>query len=84
MRINITYIAKWYIKDNPHYKWTICKKLVNTKTNKEILKTTFGNGKESGYYIDGVFVKCCDLKDKLELIQKNVKENSGLPTWIND
>ena len=45
-------------------------KMVNTNTGKEILKTTFGNGKEAGYYIDGRFIKCIDLKNQIELIPK--------------
>ena len=70
MRISINYIAKWQLKSNPKYKWTTCKKMVNTNTGKEILKTTFGNGKEAGYYIDGRFIKCIDLKNQIELIPK--------------
>jgi hypothetical protein len=70
MRISINYIAKWQLKSNPKYKWTTCKKMVNTNTGKEILKTTFGNGKEVGYYIDGRFIKCIDLKNQIELIPK--------------
>ena len=70
MRISINYLAKWQIKGNENYKWTTCKKLVNTKTNREIIKTKFGNGKEVGYYIDGNFVKCIYLKNKLEKIKE--------------
>ncbi len=70
MQISITYIAKWRIIDAPHYKWTTCKKLVNTRTCREVLKTTFGNSNKAGYYIDGKFVKCEDLKSIIELIPK--------------
>lgn len=70
MRISINYLAKWQIKGNENYKWTTCKKLVNTKTNREIIKTTFGNGKDAGYYIDGVFIKCIDLKSQLVKISQ--------------
>jgi hypothetical protein len=68
MTISIKYTAKWQLKSNPKYKWTTCKKLVNTNTGKEILKTTNGNGKEAGYYIDGRFVKCVNLVNEVELI----------------
>lgn len=71
MKVNVTYIAKWQIIDNTYYKWTTCKKLINCRTGKEVLKTKFGNGKEAGYYIDNIFVKCCDLKNLIELIPKN-------------
>lgn len=70
MQIKVTYTAKWQLKDNTYYKWTTCKKLINCRTNKEVVKTKFGNGKEMGYYIDGKFIKCCDLKNNLELIPK--------------
>lgn len=72
MNISINYITKWQIKGNENYKWTTCKKLVNTKTNREIKKTIFGNSKEAGYYINGKFVKCSELVDMLEKIK--VKE----------
>lgn len=70
MNISINYIAKWELKDNENYKWTSCKKLVNTKTNREIIKTTFGNGKEPGYYIEGKFIKCNELKNRLVKIKE--------------
>lgn len=65
MNISINYVAKWELKNNPKYKWTTCKKLVNTAIGKEIIKTTFGNGKDIGYYIDSKFVKCTELKNQL-------------------
>lgn len=70
MTISINYVAKWQIKNNPKYKWTTCRKLVNVITGNEILKTRNGNGIEAGYYIDGKFTKCCDLKNQIELIPK--------------
>lgn len=70
MQIQVLYTAKWQIKDKTYYKWTNCRKLINCKTGKEVLKTKFGNSKEVGYYIDGTFIKCIDLKYKLELIPK--------------
>lgn len=73
MQICIKYTAKWQIKNNPKYKWTTCKKLVNTKTGKEVAKTRFGNSNKVGYYIDGIFIKYQDLKRSIELIPKKVK-----------
>ena len=70
MTISINYTAKWQLKSNPKYKWTTCKKLVKNNTSNEIKKIVFGNGKEVGYYIDGRFIKCRDLKNELELIPK--------------
>jgi hypothetical protein len=64
----LNYIAKWQLKSNQKYKWTTCKKLVNTNTCREIKKTRNGNCKDVGYYIDGRFIKCCDLKNEIELI----------------
>lgn len=71
MIISINYISKWQIKNATHYKWTTCKKLVNTRTGKEIMKTKFGNSNKVGYYINGSFVKCEDLKNMIELIPKD-------------
>jgi hypothetical protein len=71
MTIQVSYIAKWHIKNNENYKFTICKKLINCKIGKEVLKTTFGNGKEFGYYINGKFIKYSELKKMIELIPKN-------------
>lgn len=39
MNIAVNYVAKWQLKDKPHYKWTTCRKLINCKTNREIKKT---------------------------------------------
>ena len=70
MTVSIIYHAKWRLKSNPKYVWTVCKKMVNTNTSREIKKTLFGNGKDAGYYVDGRFVKCIDLKNELEIIPK--------------
>jgi len=66
MKIQVTYYAKWQIKDATWYKWTTCKKLINCKTGREIKKTT--KGSQAGYYIEGDFVKISDLKNRVELI----------------
>ena len=81
MKIQVTYTAKWQIKKATYYKWTTCKKLINCRTGKEVLKTTFGNSKEAGYYIEGDFIKCSDLKNSIELIPT---KNDNEPNWIYD
>lgn len=67
MRIQVTYIAKWQIKDKPWYKWTTCKKLINCRTGREVQKTI--KGSRAGYYIDRVFVKLSDLRSVVEVIK---------------
>lgn len=67
MNIQVTYKAKWMLKDNPKYVWTECKKLINTKTGFEIKKTIKGN--QAGYYIDRRFTPLKSLE--VELIKEN-------------
>lgn len=71
MNILVSYSVKWQIKDKPHYKWTSCKKLINTRTNNEIKKTL--KGSIPGYWIGKEFVKLVDLKNRIELIPKAEK-----------
>ena len=68
MNIEVTYIVKWQIKDNPNYVWTSCKKLINSKTGKEVKRTI--KGLQAGYWIDRKFVKLSELKSKIELINQ--------------
>jgi hypothetical protein len=68
MNIEVTYIVKWQIKDNPNYVWTSCKKLINCKTGKEVKRTI--KGLQAGYWIDRKFVKLSELKSKIELINQ--------------
>jgi|LakMenEpi03Aug12_release.lakeMendotaPanAssembly.Ray.scaffolds.fasta_scaffold434111_3 hypothetical protein len=68
MNILCSYKAKWRLKDNPIYVWTECKKLINTRTSREIKKTI--KGTKSGYWIGKKFIPFFDLKDKIELIPK--------------
>lgn len=69
MTIEVIYKAKWQLKDNPKYKWTECKKLINTNTGNEIKRTL--KGMTAGYWIGKEFIKLDDLKSKIELIQKD-------------
>lgn len=66
MLITVTYTAKWWIKDAHHYVWTTSKKLINTRTKKEINKTIKGG--KAGYWIDRKFMPLDELKNKIELI----------------
>jgi hypothetical protein len=68
MLLQVNFIGKWWLKNNHHYVWTTCKKLVNTRSGKLVKKTTNGQGIKPGYYIDRRFVKCEDLETELELI----------------
>ena len=79
MNIKVSYIAKWQLKDKPQYKWTECKKLINTKTGNEIKKTL--KGMVAGYWIGKEFISLDKLKLNIELIPK--KDNS-FPSWVYD
>jgi len=68
MNIKVSYKAKWQLKDKPQYKWTECKKLINTQTGKEIKRTL--KGMIAGYWIGNDFIKLNDLKNKIKLIPK--------------
>jgi hypothetical protein len=66
MYIQVTYKAIWQLKTAKWYKWTECKKLINTRTGKEITKTM--KGSQSGYYIDRKFVKLTEMRNMVEKI----------------
>lgn len=59
---------KWQIKDLPQYKWSECKRLINTKTGIEIRKVV--NGGSIGYWIGNKFITLNKLKQMVELIPK--------------
>ncbi len=65
---SISYALKWQVKFAPHYMFTTCKKLINTKTGKEIKKIV--NGRCIGYCIQGKFYSLTALKDKIEKIKE--------------
>lgn len=66
MRIEVTFVAKWQIKRFEYYKFTTCKKLINTKTGKLIAMVSHHN--VAGYYIKRKFIRLDDLRGMLELI----------------
>lgn len=68
MNIKVSYKAKWQLRNKPQYKWTECKKLINTQTGNEIKKTL--KNMVAGYWIGRDFIKLDDLKSKIELIPK--------------
>ena len=55
MLINVILKAKWQLKNNPNYKITECKRVVNSKTGK-ILKYS-----QRGYFINGRYYKKKDI-----------------------
>ena len=69
MFIQVTYTAKWQLKDYSYYKWTTCKKLINCKTGQEIKKVT--KGFQVGYYINRHFISLKVLRNSIELIKEN-------------
>ncbi len=66
-RVTANYSAKWQIIDRPNYKWTVCKKLINTCTGREIKKTL--KGMTPGYWIGRDFVPLSKMKDMVEVIK---------------
>ena len=67
MNVAVNYVAKWQLKDKPHYKWTTCRKLINCKTNREIKKTVKSG--IAGYWVGKDFVRLSELKSRIELIR---------------
>ena len=67
-RISITYTCKWRVKYAPHYLFTTCKKLLNSKTGNEIKKVSKGSC--IGYVIESKFISLTALKNQIELIPK--------------
>lgn len=66
---------KWQIKKLPYYKWSECKKLINTRTGKEIKKTI--NGGSIGYWIGKAFIPITSMSNMVELIPKQkIDENT--------
>jgi len=68
MQITVNYTAKWQLKIDSRYKWTTCKKLINTNTCNEIKKTL--HGLTPGYWIGKKFIKLSDMKDLIEIINE--------------
>lgn len=79
MNIKVSYKAKWQLKDKPQYKWTECRKLINTKTGNEIKRTL--KGMVAGYWISKEFISLDKFKTKIELIPKR---DDSLPSWCYD
>lgn len=62
MYVNLRFIVVWQFKDNPHYKVTRCKKVINTKTSTLLSYTT------RGYFIGGAYVKKNEINKMVEKI----------------
>ena len=65
--MSINYTLIWQFKNANHYKVTKCKKVFNTKTNRQ-LKQCY-NGGSVGYWIDGKFIVKNNLNKNIEKIQ---------------
>ena len=67
MQVTVLFTVKWEFKDNPHYKISTCKKIINCKTGK-IIKCTKSGG-SVGYFISGIFYKKSDINKHIQLIK---------------
>lgn len=67
MIVQVNFTVKWEFKDNPHYKISTCKKIINCKTGK-IIKCTKSCG-SVGYFINGSFYKKSDINKHIQLIK---------------
>lgn len=70
MKVNVGYVAKWQHKKFSYYVWTDCKKLINTKSGKEVKKTI--KGLQAGYWVNRKFVTLTNLKSQIELIPREI------------
>ena len=68
MIVQVGFKVKWQFKEYPHYKVSICKKIINCRTGK-IIKCT-KNGGSVGYFISSKFYKKSNINDYIELIPK--------------
>lgn len=67
-RISNTYALKWQFKEQPNYKISKCRSIINTKTNRIIKKTL--NGGSIGYWIAGKFTLLKNINSMVENIPK--------------
>ena len=70
MYVDIKLKAKWRLKSDYNYVWTVEKILINILRSTIVRKTKLGNSIKVGYRINGQFIKCEDLKNQIELITK--------------
>lgn len=67
--ILIRYTLKWEVIFATHYKFTTCKKLVNTKTGKMLKKVSQSGS--IGYVLQGNFYSLSKLKNHVQKISEN-------------
>jgi len=60
--VNVSFKCFWQFRDQPHYKVTKCKKIINIKTGK-LLKYHV-----RGFFINGKYLKRNELNQYLEPI----------------
>lgn len=65
--ISINYTLKWQLKNKSNYKWSVCGKLFNCKTGRQIKKCY--NGGSVGYWIDEKFITLSNLRKQLVKIE---------------
>lgn len=65
MYVNIKLKVLWQFKNNPEYKVTKCKKIINIKTNKIISYST------RGFYIKNRYVKRSEINSLIEPVVLN-------------
>jgi hypothetical protein len=68
--VSVNYKVYWRFKEQPHYKVTKCKKIINCQRG-IILKQSIKGGR-IGYYISGKFIKKKELNNHLEKITKDI------------
>lgn len=68
--VSVNYKVYWRFKEQPHYKVTKCKKIINCQRG-IILKQSIKGGC-IGYYISGKFIKKKELNNHLEKITKDM------------
>ena len=64
MYVNVLFKVVWQFKENPEYKVTKCKKIINTKTNKMLIYN------KRGFFINGRYLKRNEINSYLETIPK--------------
>ena len=66
--ISITYTLKWQFKNYRNYKVSKCKRIFNTKTNREVMFRI--NGGIVGVWIGKKFIPKSKINSYIELIPK--------------
>ena len=68
IRISTDYHLKWQIKDLPHIQISTCKKIINTKTGRQLKETI--NCYTKGFWIGRKFIPTNKINNHIEKIEK--------------